>query len=306
MNIANPIFDRMFKRLMENRRVAKFFIETLIGEQVEDIALLPHEYLSPYKTRKSKKTEPVADNTQSEEYVPMSILRFDFVATIRTAQGEHKKVIIEIQKSRIPTNIKRFRDYIGEQYLHDNYVEVKKGKIEKGLPIICIFLLGYTIPNINTALIKVNRIYWDMINNKEIKQKSDFVEALTHDGYLVQIPRIKGKPRNILERLLFLFEQENFTYKNITKEYGYEIDNDNIREMVEILRHAAADPKERKALEQEWLAAKDEEGYEDALKTTAENEKTIAEERKKSADKDKTITELQRKLKVFKSRTKNG
>ena len=89
--------------------------------------------------------------------------------------------------------------------------------------------------------------------------------------------------------------------------------------MVEILCYSAADRKERKALEQEWLAAKDEEGYEEALKTiaeerkkNAEKDKTIAEERKKSADKDKkladkdktiadnakTIADLQRKLKL--------
>jgi hypothetical protein len=44
MVIANPIYDMVFKRLMENRRVARFFIETLIGEQVEEIAMVPQEY----------------------------------------------------------------------------------------------------------------------------------------------------------------------------------------------------------------------------------------------------------------------
>ena len=295
MIIANPIYDTVFKNLMLNKRMAKFFIETLIGEQIEDIAMLPQEYPVPYKTKREKKTEDDVDIVK-EEYVSKSILRYDFIATIRTAQGERKKALIEIQKSQKPTNIERFRDYIGKQYLSEDPSGKKLKKEEKDLPIICIFLLGYTLRNFKTAMVKVNRICWDVINNKEIKQKSKFIEALTHDGYFVQIPRIKGKPRNILENLLSLFEQEYFTYKKLIKEYPYPIDNDNIREMVDMLRHAASDPKEKKALEEEWLAAKDEEGYEEALQEIAEMGKIIADKDKIIADSAKIIADLQRKL----------
>jgi len=44
MVIANPIYDIVFKRLMENKRIARFFVETIIGEQVEDIAVVPQEW----------------------------------------------------------------------------------------------------------------------------------------------------------------------------------------------------------------------------------------------------------------------
>jgi hypothetical protein len=52
MLIANPIYDIVFKRLMENKRSAKFFIQTLTGEQVEDIAMVPQEYTYHAKVKK--------------------------------------------------------------------------------------------------------------------------------------------------------------------------------------------------------------------------------------------------------------
>ena len=39
MIIANPIYDVVFKRLMENERIAKFFISTLLDETVVDLSI---------------------------------------------------------------------------------------------------------------------------------------------------------------------------------------------------------------------------------------------------------------------------
>ena len=47
------------------------------------------------------------------------------------------------------------------------------------------------------------------IGQTEIKQKSEWIESLTHDGYFVQIPLIKGKPRTSLEKLLSIFERDS-------------------------------------------------------------------------------------------------
>jgi hypothetical protein len=44
MLIANPIYDVVFKRLMENEKVAKFFIGTLLGEPIESIEVKPQEF----------------------------------------------------------------------------------------------------------------------------------------------------------------------------------------------------------------------------------------------------------------------
>jgi hypothetical protein len=44
MVIANPIYDVVFKRMMENEKVAKFFISTLLDTAIETIEVKPQEY----------------------------------------------------------------------------------------------------------------------------------------------------------------------------------------------------------------------------------------------------------------------
>ena len=295
MIIANPIYDTVFKRLMENRRIARFFVETLIGEQVEEIAMMPKEYT--YEKKSKKKKNKIQSVDEKEEIEILSVIRYDFVATIRNADGENKKVLIEIQKSSKPTDLMRFRTYLGEQYKLQDVVEVATGKVEKALPIISIYLLGFSIPKIKTPAIKVNRTYIDMIGKTEIKQKSKLIEALTHDGYFVQIPHIKGKPRTLLEKLLSIFEQQYFIDdKETTKEYEYPLDDKNVEEMVEMLKYAAADPKTKREMEAAWWADQDEKEYERMEKEIEENKKAIAEKDKTIEEKDKKIEEKDKKI----------
>ncbi|PDS26643.1 hypothetical protein B0A77_01760, partial [Flavobacterium branchiophilum] len=44
MIIANPIYDVVFKRMMENERVAKFFIGTLLDQTIESIEVKQQEF----------------------------------------------------------------------------------------------------------------------------------------------------------------------------------------------------------------------------------------------------------------------
>ena len=301
MIIANPIYDTVFKRLMENKRIARFFVETLIGEKVEEIAMMPKEYT--YMKKSKKKKNKTQDENEKEEIEILSVIRYDFVATIRTVNGENKKILIEIQKSSKPTDLMRFRTYLGEQYKLQDVVEVATGKVEKALPIITIYLLGFKIPKINTPAIKVQRTYIDMIGKKEIKQKSRLIEALTHDGYFVQIPHIKGKPRTILEKLLSVFEQKFFIDdKETTKVYEYPVDDENVKTIVEILRHAAADEKTRREMEAAWWADQDEKEYEKMEKEIEENKKIIAEQNK-TIEEDKKIKEENKKTIAEKDKT---
>ena len=296
MLIANPIYDTVFKRLMENKRSAKFFIQTLTGEQIEDIAMVPQEYTYHAKIKKQKSKKKIADS--KDEWEILSLIRFDFVATIHTDDGEYKKVFIEIQKTNKPTNLMRFRTYLGEQYKHMDLVEVASGKVEKALPIISIYLLGFKLSNIKAAAIKVCRTYMDMIEQTEIKQKNKLIESLTHDGYFVQIPHITGKPRTLLESLLSIFEQKYFIDdKNTLKEYEYPIEDESVKAMVEILKHAAADEKTRREMEEAWWVEEDEKEYERMSAELMENKKTIEEKDKTIEEKDKTIEEKDKSLK---------
>ena len=44
MVIANPIYDVVFKRLMEDNRIAKFFIGTLLEQVIESVEVQPQEF----------------------------------------------------------------------------------------------------------------------------------------------------------------------------------------------------------------------------------------------------------------------
>ena len=292
MIIANPIYDIVFKRLMENKRIARFFVETIIGEQVEDIAVVPQEYTYRAKVKKKKGKNKIENADTKEEWEVLSLIRFDFVATIRNADGEYQKVLIEIQKSNKPSNLMRFRTYLGEQYKRTDMIEVASGKVERALPIISIYLLGFKLPKIKVPAIKVGRTYTDIIGKTVIKEKSKLIEALTHDGYFVQIPHIAGKPRTALEQLLSLFEQKYFIdEKNTVKEYEYPVEDENLKIMLEMLQHAAADSKTRREMEEAWWAEQDENEYEKMEEELRENKKMLAE-------KDKRIAELEKLLKL--------
>ena len=310
VKIANPIYDTVFKHLMENRRVARFFVETLIGEQVDEIAVVPQEYTyRRIRSKKVKETDEIKVKDADDKEEIFSIIRFDFVATIRNAEGKHKKVLIEIQKSRKPTDLIRFRTYLGEQYKRADVINTSNGEVEKSLPIICIYLLGFILPKHQSKAFRVGRITRDLITQRKITEKDDFVEALTHDAYFVQFARINGKPRTLLEKMLSVFEQEYFIDdKNIVKKYTHPVDHEIIEEMIDVLRNVAADPEEQRIIEQEWFAMKDEEGYEQALKALAEKDKALEENKKALEEKDKALEEkdkaLEEKDKVLEEKDK--
>ena len=206
--IANPIFDTVFKHLMENNRVARFFVETIIGQPVESIQVTTQErtFLKVPSTIEGRELTQ-EEITKIAEL--LSVLRYDFVATIRTAEG-HKKVLIEIQKAKNVLDLMRFRNYLGEQYKRKDKITVDGKETEKTLPIITIFLLGFKLPEADAVVIHISRTYRDVISRRVLHVKSEFIECLTHDSYVVQIPRIKGKGRSRLEKMLNVFEQNNF------------------------------------------------------------------------------------------------
>ena len=165
--------------------------------------------------------------TYKNDPTGVSLFRLDFIATIKMETGEYKKVLIEIQKARNEVDLIRFRKYIGEQYSKEDTVEGKK----TALPITTIYILGFKLPGVETSCLKVERNYRDLIEDKVVETKSEFVEQLTHDSFIVQVNRITEKYQTKLDKLLSLFEQRNFVDdKKIIKEYKHEADIDELRE----------------------------------------------------------------------------
>lgn len=233
MIIANPIYDVVFKRMMENERVAKFFIGTLLEQTIETIEVKPQEF------------------TYTNDLIGVAVFRLDFIATIKTNSGELKKVLIEIQKAKNLIDIIRFRNYLATQYAKED--EINGNKII--LPITTIYILGFNLPEIKSSCLKVERNYKDLITNLNIETKSDFIEKLTHDSYVVQVGRITNRYQTKLDKLLSLFEQTNFIDdRKITKDFNHIIDNEDIKILADILHYSGTDSIERKKLEIEQEA----------------------------------------------------
>jgi len=303
MYIANPIYDTVFKHLMENNRVARFFVETIIGQPVESIVVSPQERtilkLPPTFTETGELTTEEKDKLI--EY--LSVLRYDFLATIRTPEG-HKKVLIEIQKAKNVFDLMRFRNYLGEQYKRTDVITVDGKETETPLPIITIYMLGFKLPETDAVVIHVSRTYRDVLGGKELNVKSEFIECLTHDSYVVQIPRIEGKNRNRLEKMLSLFEQNNFyDEKHILKKFLQEVDDENIRLMLEILMQLGADPEQQEEMELEWRSTKflndyftQKRAFEELSNTITGLQQENAGLQQENAEKAVKIAELERKL----------
>ena len=269
--IANPIYDAVFKNLMTagkgtNKDIAGYFIGTILGEEIADIDFLSQEITYHTKPNKKVKTLKNVETLTSK--------RLDFVATIRTNKGEYKKVLIEIQKSQKPADLLRFRTYLGEQYKKTDAITVKDNRIEQALPLVVIYMLGFPLQGIKTIAIKINRTYEDIDTtdaNDENLIKSPFIECLTHDGYFLQVPRInKDKYLNWekcseLRKMMSLFEQDYFVDENFLKKYPYPITDKNIKKMIETLEYIAADPKTRRAMQEEYWAALNETMWENQV-----------------------------------------
>lgn len=251
MIIANPIYDVVFKRLMENDRVAKFFIGTLLEQTIESIEIKPQEYTFVKDLDMDNPEIQKFVKEKIRDQLSINMYRLDFIATIKTENGEFKKVLIEIQKAMNKVDLMRFRNYQAENYKKEDLVN----QFKQVLPITTIYILGFKLPEIETACLKVERNYMDLIEQKIVHQKSEFVEKLTHDCYIVQVERITNRYQTKLDRILSLFEQSNFLDdKRIIKEYNHDIENEEIRISTDILHHAVVDPKEKKLIEDEQEA----------------------------------------------------
>jgi len=222
MIIANPIYDVIFKRLLENDRVAKFLIGTILDCKV--ISLTP----TVIERTKHDKGNGV-----------LTLFRMDFAATIKKETGEEKRVFIEMQKAKHLADITRFREYLGTEY------------ITSTLPIISIYILGFNL-TVDSVAFGNFPICRDLRTGESLNSHDPFVEKLTHTAYFVQTKRITPSINTRLDKLLSIFEQANFiSGSETTKDYALNVDDPELKETLDILRYAAADSETRKELDEE-------------------------------------------------------
>ena len=190
-SVANPIYDSVFKFLMEDERIAKTVLSALLKKEVVSVEMRRHEH--PNITR---------DN--------ISMFRIDFAARVMQDDGSTRLVLIEMQKTWLSTETLRFRRYLAAQYNAEENM-LKESNSEAGpyaIPMIAIYLLGHRIGDIDKAVVYVNHKALDY-DGKEIEngENDPFINSLTHDSIIVQIPLLHGKINNKLDRVLSVFDQ---------------------------------------------------------------------------------------------------
>ena len=196
VDVANPIYDVVFKYLMQNDRVARLLIGRITGLAVRSLTVSPQE-------------SAVRRTPEDPERVqPLTLLRMDFAARVRTADGGERQVLIEIQKTSAPTVIERFRRYLGQQIgSGDNILTHPSGRTE-AVPIVTIYFLGYALDDLSDeAVIDVCPRVTERRTGRELAASHPLVEGIHHRSHIIQIPRLASRRRDELERLLAIFDQ---------------------------------------------------------------------------------------------------
>ena len=117
-------------------------------------------------------------------------------------------MLVEVQKARFTDEVMRFREYLGRHYTdRDNYDEGTDGR-RRHRPLRAIYILGECLPRTSATVLRVAREYVDGVSGERLCEREEFVEALSHDCWVVQVPLLASRRRTDLERLLSVFDQE--------------------------------------------------------------------------------------------------
>jgi len=288
MHIANPIYDVVFKYMLEDSKTAKLFLSAIIGEKIEELAFSAQERIVEIKP-----VFGVAQSPAANEKIPLTVCRLDFSAKIKTETG-FKTVIIELQKAKYLTDLMRFRRYLGLHYQSaDNSYDDNQVKARE---IYCIYFLDYGMDLPERPVLKVNYKVWDAYSGDEFPASGEFISGLHHRSWIVQIHQLKERRRSELEKILSVFDQSNIT--DSTK-HILDVDEDifpeEYREIIRRLRKAMEDPRKRREMELEDDIIKElqdkERQIEEKSKIIVDMGKAIADKDQAIADKDQTIAD---------------
>ena len=196
MDVANPIYDVVFKYLMQDQRVARLLIGRITGLAVQSLTV------SPQGTALRRTPE------DPEHDLPLTLLRMTFAARVQTHDGSERQVLIEILKANSPTVIERFRRYLDQQIgSGDNILTYPSGRTE-AVPIVTIYFLGYALDDLSDeAVIDVCPRVTERRTGRELAASHPLVEGIHHRSHIIQIPRLASRRRDELERLLAIFDQ---------------------------------------------------------------------------------------------------
>ena len=281
MKIANPIYDVVFKYLMEDERIARTILSALLKVDVIAVEVRPHEYSD--------------DNRDT-----LSVFRIDFGATIREQDGTEKLILIELQKTWLETETLRFRQYLGVHY--SNPKNMVDG--DSALPMVAVYLLGHKVGDIEEPVLYVSHQAHDYDDNVVTRGLPNaFVDSLTHDSIIVQIPRLHGRINNRLDMVLSIFDQtrqdENDSRLLKIDDATYRDDQEMERILHRLTMAAAdADMRHKMNVEDEYFSAIEKRDTEILMreKQLAEQKTQLAEQKTQLAEQKTQLAEKDTQL----------
>jgi hypothetical protein len=274
VRIANPIYDVVFKYLLDDEKVARLVLSALLGKEVLELQFRPTE---------------VHHEAARPDGAQLLVLRMDFAATVRLEDGGRKLVLIEIQKARSAWDVQRFRRYLGTSYASPENVSLDPDGKQQALPIVTIYFLGEGLECVDVPVLKINRHYLDVATGEEVRITDPFVEALTHDAIVVQINRLKNRRRTELERLLEVFDQG---LASRSDPHLLDILEENFperhREVLRRLMRAGAERSVREIMdvEDDMLTA-----FQDQARESADLRQALVEKNQSLGEKDQALEE---------------
>ena len=281
ITVVNPIYDCVFKFLMEDERVAKTLLAALLKKEVVSVDIRRHEHT----------------NTTRHD---ISMFRIDFAARVKDGENKEKLMLIELQKTWVETETLRFRQYLALQYnSHENMMEAEEGERQFAIPMVAVYLLGHRVGKLSDPVLYVNHDAYNY-DGKKVEEGMDdpFIGSLTHDSIIVQLPLLKGKVRNHLEKVLSVFDQIHRQpgekqYINLD-ERKYEGDEEMMR-IIHRLTAATvtAEVRAEMQVEDEFFSAIEERDTALMLreKKLAEKDELLAEKDGQLAEKDGQLAE---------------
>ena len=286
IQIANPIYDSVFKYMMQNNKVCIILLGALLNRDIVEVEVVNNEIIRA-------------------DLKKFAVLRLDFLAKIKNPDGTFEMVSIELQKAEKTTEIVRFRSYLASLYdTRANDVQViekknRKGdtvKIEKKTPyhIVAIYILGHALDGIDEPVI-YNGANPVGPTGKPIKNAltNPFFSSLTHDTIIVQIPRLRKNVQSRVEQFLDIFDQSRVMPKN---EHYLLIDNfDNKPEgyetVVRQLAGAVSDKQTKIEMDLEDEYAEDIEDRIELEEILAETKEQLAQQKAQLSQKDEQLSQ---------------
>ena len=285
ISIANPIYDSVFKYLMEDERITKTILSALLKKDVVEVEMRKHEYSNGSRDK-------------------ISMFRLDFAAKVRQEDGSLKLILIELQKTWLETETLRFRQYLGTQYSDPANI-IKGDNMDRyAIPMVTVYMLGHRVGDIEEPVLYVNHKSYNYDGVEVTKGIPDpFVDSLVHDSIIVQIPLLRGTINNRLDKVLSVFDQshkDKYNQQVLNFDDNAFEDDVEMRHILHRLLAAASDAKLRQDMnvEDEYFSAIEDRDTAIMLRDQeiAKRDAKLAEQDSKLAEQDSKLAEQDSKL----------